>query len=192
MSDDHQQRLASILDLAATYCREGRSNRRSLAIDYLLEIAELLSETTNDQKILAPLLDLIPFVAEADSRLPFEERRNSSATASDELMVRVVTAVEILEDCGYSWEAAAQHVTRQIVRAGAALPAGGGDPRAWKRLLFWRDRLLHLRSAGAAWPLYEAFKTEVGLMPRERVVSAAIDGRLWNLRAAGKTDSAAA
>ncbi len=192
MSDDHQQRLASILDLAATYCREGRSNRRSLAIDYLLEIAELLSETTNDQKILAPLLDLIPFVAEAEARLPFEERRNSSATPSDALMVRAVTAVETLEDCGYSWEAAAQHVTRQMVRAGAALPTGGGDPRAWKRLLFWRDRLLHLRQASPAWALYEAFKLEIGLMPRETVVSAAIDGRMWNLRAGIESGSAVA
>ena len=191
MADDHQKRLANILALAADYCRQDRSTRRSLAIDYLLEIGELLSENSDDQKILAPLLDLVPFIAEADAKLPFEERRNSSATPSDALMVRVVAAVELLEDCGYSWETAAQHVTRQMVRAGAALPPGG-DPRAWKRLLFWRDRLLHLRNTSPAWPLYQAFKTEIGLMPREAAVAAATDGRLWNLRSGSAGESAAA
>lgn len=188
MSVDNQQRLARILELAATYSREARSKRRGLAIDYLLEIGEMLSETTDDQKILAPLLDLIPFVAEVESP-PFEERRNSSATPSDALMVRVIAAIETLEDSGYSWEAAAQHVTRQMVRVGAALPTGGGDPRAWKRLLFWRDRLLHLRQSSPAWALYEAFKTEISLMPREAVVSASIDGRIWNLRAGSQSGS---
>ena len=62
----------------------------------------------------------------------------------------------------------------------------------WKRLLFWRDRLLHLRHSSPAWPLYEAFKTEISLMPREAVVAAATDGRLWNLRSGSAGESAAA
>lgn len=182
MTTDLDRRLARILQIAATYAREGRSNRRALAIDYLLELGELVGELASDEKILAPLLDLIPFVAEAEAQLPFEERRNSSAKPSEALLVRAICSIDLLEDCGYSLEAASQLVTRQLVRSGAALPAEGGDPRAWKRLLLWRERLLHLRHSHAAWPLYQAFKTEVALMPREAAVSAALDGRMWNLR----------
>lgn len=182
MPGDRNERLARILELAATYSRASRPSRRGLAIEYLLELGEHLSESCSDQQIVAPLIDLIPFVAEAEAP-PFEERRNSTATPSDALMVRVITAVEVLEDIGYSREAAAQIVTRQMVRKGAALPAGGGDPRAWKRLLTWRDRLLHMRQSSRAWPLYEAFKSEISLMPRESVTAAALDGRIWDLRA---------
>lgn len=179
---DLEQKLSRILDIAASYAREDRAQRRTLAIDYLLELGELIGELSDSEKIVAPLLDLIPFVAEAEAQLPFEERRTSSAKPSDALLVRAVTSVEILEDCSYSPEAAAQYVTRQLVRAGAALPQEGGDPRGWKRLLIWRDRLLHLRQHHPAWRLYQEFKTEIALMTHEAVVSAAIDGRIWDLR----------
>jgi hypothetical protein len=182
MSDRVEDRFARILQLAASYAQGERSMRRGVAIDYLIEIGELLSDTVDSQQVVAPLLDLIPFVAETDARLPFEERRNSTAKPSNELMVRVIASIDILEDCGFTLEGAAQHVSRQMMRAGAALPSEGGDPRAWKRLLIWRDRLLHLKGGHPAWASYERFKTEMALLSREAMVAAATNGSLWNLR----------
>lgn len=191
MTTDLDHRLARILELATRYAHGRRAQRRGMAIDYLIELGELMSEVAGDDTIVAPLLDLIPFIAEAEAQLPFEERRTSAARPSEAMLVRAVASVELLEDRGYSLEAAGQHVTRQLMRAGAALPTEGGDPRAWKRLLLWRERLLHLRQHHPAWTQYQQFKTEVGLMAHDAAMAAAMDGRLWNLRVVGPARTSA-
>lgn len=186
------QRLIKILDLARAYSAGLSTGRREIAVEYLFEVAELLQQASGQEAILAPLLDLIPIVADPDTQAAFDERRNGQAPPSEAMLVRVAVAIDVLTDHGYLDDQAAQIIARQLVRAGVSTPETGGDARGWRRIQLWRERLLHLKTASPAWPRYLEFKTQLASQPRPAQLASALDGTLWNRRLLKKPPAAKA
>lgn len=177
--------LNAIQMLARAYMELPPTERREAALTYLFEVGEILTNAAGSDDIVAPLLDIIPFIANCNERLGFEERRQSSTEPSATLLARVSIAMDALIGNGHTAEQAAQILARQLVRAGANLPSEGGDPRAWRRLLIWRERLLALKRPAEAWAAYQDQKSALASEPRSAVLAAVNDGSLWNQRRAG-------
>ncbi|MGD9785968.1 MAG: hypothetical protein AB7E80_08615 [Hyphomicrobiaceae bacterium] len=180
------QRRQRIADLAAAYESAPLEERRAAALDYLFEVAELLSIEHGDEAIIAPLLDIIPYVADPSDSPLFDDRRNERSPPSVAVLTRAAVAIDVWQSMGHTADSAAQAVARQMVNARASLPSDGGDVRGWKRLLIWRDRLLQLKRPAEAWTDYVALTREIERMPRAQVVRRAQDGTLWDIRARAK------
>ncbi len=182
MSDELTGRLAIILALAKRYVATPQAARREVAVEYLFEVGELLNGASGEDDILAPLLDLIPIVADPETQAAFDERRNGQAPPSDSMMVRVVATIDVLTENGHGNDQAAQLIARQLVRAGVSTPLEGGDARGWRRLQLWRERLFNLKTSSPHWPRYLEFKAQIATQSRQSLLSAALDGTLWNRR----------
>lgn len=102
--------------------------------------------------------------------------------ASETLMARASAIIDVLIQSGQSPELSAQTVTRQLLSVGIQLPESGGDVRAWKRLLNWRNNLIHYKRTGSAWDVYCAFKEELAVIPADKRVQVAVGERLWDQR----------
>jgi hypothetical protein len=65
-------------------------------------------------------------------------------------MARASAIIDVLVQSGQTPDHSAQTVTRQLLAVGIQLPECGGDVRAWKRLLNWRNQAhtLHARGPG--------------------------------------------
>src|SRR6478736_3959932 len=120
MSDELTGRLAIILALAKRYVATPQAARREVAVEYLFEVGELLHGASGEDDILAPLLDLIPIVADPETQAAFDERRNGQAPPSDSMMVRVVATIDVPTENGHGNDQAAQLIARQLVRAGVS------------------------------------------------------------------------
>lgn len=176
-------RIAALQKLSASYATATLNQRREMAVEYLFEVADLLVEMHGSEDVLAPLLDIIPYVVDPKGSARFEERRKSGGTGpSDAMMARVSACLDVLIEQGHTPEKAAQNMTRQIVREGAALPDDGNDIRAWKRLLYWRERLISLKKPPRAVPQFQEFKARLLAMPRRQMLDALNDGAIWNER----------
>ncbi|GBE44425.1 MAG TPA: hypothetical protein ENH05_03000 [Rhizobiales bacterium] len=108
--------------------------------------------------------------------------RRGELEASDDVMARAGAIIDVLVQGGDTPEHAAQVITRQLLAAGIHLPISGGDARAWKRLLNWRNNLIHYKREGFAWDAYCSFKEKLAHIPPEDRLRLAIGERLWDLR----------
>lgn len=108
--------------------------------------------------------------------------RRGVLKASEELMARASAVIDLLIQSGQSPEHAAQTITRQLLSVGIQLPECGGDVRAWKRLLNWRNNLIHYKRAGHAWDVYCAFKEGLADIPPDKRIQVAVGERLWDQR----------
>lgn len=97
-------------------------------------------------------------------------------------MARACAIVDLLVHGGDSPEHACQVITRQLLSVGIQLPESGGDARAWKRLMNWRNTLIHYKRAGPAWDVYCAFKEQLADIPPEMRIRMAVGERLWDQR----------
>jgi len=121
----------------------------------------------------------------ATSRLtgPYDrEGRRGEVKASEDLMARASAIIDVLVQSGQSPESSAQTIARQLMGVGIELPKSGGDVRAWKRMLYWRNNLIHYKRAGYAWDVYCAFKEELSDIPPDRRLRVAVGERLWDQR----------
>ena len=133
--------------------------------------------------LLAPLLDLIPIVADPETQAAFDERRNGQAPPSNSMMVRVVATIDVLTENGHGNDQAAQLIARQLVRAGVSTPLEGGDARGWRRLQLWRREVFNLKTPRRIGRVPSSeFKAQIATQSRQALLSAALDGRLWNRR----------
>ncbi len=110
------------------------------------------------------------------------EGRRGELEASDDVMARACAIIDVLVQGGDTPEQAAQVITRQLLAAGIQLPMSGGDARAWKRLLNWRNNLIHYKREGFAWNIYCSFKEELAHIPPEDRLRLAVGERLWDQR----------
>lgn len=108
--------------------------------------------------------------------------RRGEMKASEDLMARASAIVDLLVHSGDSPEHACQVITRQLLSVGIQLPESGGDARAWKRLMNWRNALIHYKRAGRAWDVYCAFKEQLAHIPPEKRIQMAVGERLWDQR----------
>jgi len=122
-----------------------------------------------------------------------ERRRNEPA--SEVLLARACAIIDLFILAGATPEEATQAVTRQLNATGVRLPEGGGDPRAWKRLVHFRKLLLHGSKShhAEAREAYEDLKKRLAAIPAEHRVELALAHHLWDRRrAAGRAPSGAA
>ncbi len=102
--------------------------------------------------------------------------------ASDAVLARASAIIDVLVQGGQTPEQASQVITRQLMAVGIQLPVSGGDARAWKRLLYWRNNLIHHKREGPAWDAYCAFKEQLGDIPPVERLSIATGEQLWDMR----------
>ncbi len=120
--------------------------------------------------------------AKSEPSGPYDrDRRRGEVKASEELMARVSAIIDVLVQSGQSPDQSAQMITRQLLAIDIKLPEGG-DVRAWKRLMDWRNNLVHHKRAGPTWDIYCAFKEELALIPPDKRLRAAVGERLWDQR----------
>lgn len=189
--DANAERLARIETLAADYVKLDPSARRDTAIAYLFEVAELLSMKVGGEAVIAPLLEIIPFVADPVRSPLFCDRRLQRSVPSDAVLARCAAAIDVLISMGRTTDIAAQTVARQMVHAHTSLPDYGGDVRGWKRLILWRERLISLKKPAEAWDVYQEMLHDIACMDRREVVRRALDGTLWDERARRAEQAAA-
>ena len=175
-------RYESLSKLARDYGTLQPLERRDAALHYLFEVAELLTLEAGNDEIVAPLLDVIPFIADPAASPLFQDRRNVSSAPSAAVLARAACTIDALMTMGHTAESAGQLVARQLVNARASLPAEGGDARGWKRLLIWRERLQALKKPAAGWKEYCEFTKTLEAMPRPELVRRAQAGTLWGIR----------
>jgi hypothetical protein len=121
--------------------------------------------------------------ATAERNGPYDrDGRRGEVKASEDLMARACAIIDILVQSGQSPDHSAQTITRQLLAVGIQLPECGGDVRAWKRLLNWRNQLIHYTRAGQAWDDYCSFKEELAHIPPDRRLRVAVGERLWDQR----------
>ena len=136
---------------------------------------------------LRPLVDLQVHLG--DARKPLQpvpaattrDRRHSSAP-SPVLLARAVVVIDLLVKAGQDESEAAQAVMRRLVVAGVPPPAKGGDARGWRRLLEWRNSLLHGSGPDEALHEYRTFTREIEAIPPGERVQKVLDGKLWDRR----------
>lgn len=110
------------------------------------------------------------------------DRRRGEIEASEDLMARASAIIDVMVQSGQTPEHASQVITRQLLATDIQLPMSGGDARAWKRLLYWRNNLLHYKREGPAWDAYCAFKEQLAGIPPADRLRAAVGERLWDQR----------
>ena len=110
------------------------------------------------------------------------DRRRVGSMASEDLMARVSAIIDVMVKSGQTPEHSAQTITRQLLAMDIQLPESGGDVRAWKCLMNWRNNLIHYKRAGNAWDVYCAFKKELADIPPDKRLRVAVGERLWDQR----------
>ena len=111
-----------------------------------------------------------------------QTERRDTMKASDAVMARASAIIDVLVQGGQTIEQAAQVITRQLLAVGVNLPSSGGDSRAWKNVLYWRNNLIHYKREGAAWDVYCAFKEELATIPPADRLRIAVGEQLWDKR----------
>jgi|SRR5665648_4467 len=148
-------------------------------------IAQLGAEGIPSQD-LQPLVDLETKIGGAKKPEPSQperprDRRHSSSP-SPTLLARAAAVIDLLVKGGHDESEAAQTVMRRLVAAGIPPPTQGGDARGWRRLLEWRNTLLHGAGPEDAKLEYRAFARELEAIPPAERVKRVLDEKLWDRR----------
>ena len=121
---------------------------------YLDSTIELIRKILLSDDLVAPLRDIshrilttgAPATSD-DAAYPQHEVDFIHAYAAAEISYLVFSGVDE--------QNAAQLVTKQLIVHNVPLPAGGGDPRGWMRLLKWRATMRQKRNPSAVYEQYE-------------------------------------
>lgn len=110
------------------------------------------------------------------------EARLGEIKASEVLLARASAIIDVMVQGGQTPEQAAQVITRQLMAVEIEVPENGGDARAWKRLLSFRNTLIHYIQEGPVRDAYSAFKEQLsGIAPDQRL-RRAVGEQLWDRR----------
>ena len=148
-------------------------------------IAELAGEGISPED-LQPLVDIEAHLgsatqpAQSEPETPRDRRHN--AAPSSTLLARAAAVIDLLVKGGRDESEAAQAVMRRLVVAGVPPPAQGGDARGWRRLLEWRNMLIHGAGPDDAKFEYQAFTRELETIPPAERVARVLDEKLWDRR----------
>ena len=193
MSDQHNQDLAGLVGLVEETIRTLYD--KGIAAADLAPLVKLYDAVkAPSAPSAAPMNPAVPAIPAAPATVaghlapsrptgPYDrEGRRGEVKASEDLMARASAIIDVLVQSGQSPESSAQTIARQLMGVGIELPKSGGDVRAWKRMLYWRNNLIHYKRAGYAWDVYCAFKEELADIPPDRRLRVAVGERLWDQR----------
>ncbi|MHA1165908.1 MAG: hypothetical protein ACTSP0_10070, partial [Alphaproteobacteria bacterium] len=138
----------------------------------LVKLHDAVTALNNTQKA-----DAMPPAPVSEADVPPEhpghfirEARLAEMKASEELMARGCAIIDVMIQGGQTPEHASQVITRQLLSVGIELPEHGGDVRAWKRLMSFRNTLIHYMREGPVRNAYSAFKEQLsGIEPDQRL-----------------------
>lgn len=139
---------------------------------------------------LQPLVDLETQVSKDKTQSPREPQHPASvgherrhhAPPSATLLARAAAVIDLLVRAGHDESEAAQSVMRRLIASGVPAPSQGGDARGWRRLLEFRNALLHGYGPEEAKLEYRAFSRELEAIPPSERVKRVLDDRLWDRR----------
>lgn len=179
MPEQHNQNLAALVE--ETICTLSEKGIAAIDLAPLFKLLEAVKAPETGQGA-----DGTPAPASAAHGAPAghyegDERRNAMG-ASDALLARISAIIDVLVQGGQSPEQAAQVISRQLLAVGVNLSSSGGDVRAWKNVLYWRNNLIHHKREGAAWDAYCAFKEELAKIPPAERLHVALGEQLWDKR----------
>jgi hypothetical protein len=187
MSDNHNQDLARLVEeTIRSLCDKGIAAADLAPLVKLHEAVKAPSAPSAAPA--APVVSAIPAApatfagqpARSEPSGPYDrDGRRGEVKASEELMARVSAIIDVLVQSGQSPDQSAQMITRQLLALDIQLPEGG-DMRAWKRLMDWRNNLVHHKRAGPAWDIYCAFKEELTFIPPDKRLRVAVGELLWD------------
>ncbi|MCH8238498.1 MAG: hypothetical protein IIB62_00325 [Proteobacteria bacterium] len=172
MPEQHNQDLAALVD--ETICTLSEKGIAAIDLAPLFKLREAVMAQDNPESAGAS--------APAPAKHYDSKERRSTEEVSDALMARVSAIIDVLVQGGQTPEQAAQVITRQLLAVGDKLPSSGGDARAWKNVLYWRNNLIHHKREGAAWDVYCAFKEELANIPPADRLRIAFGEQLWDKR----------
>lgn len=144
-------------------------------------VAPAPAQPAAEPAVLPALTTAAP--APAQNSGPYDrDGRRGEVKASEDLMARACAIIDVLVQSGQSPDHSAQTITRQLLGVGIQLPECGGDVRAWKRLLNWRNTLIHYTRSGPAWDAYCSFKEQLAGIPPEQRLRLVVGEHLWEKR----------
>ncbi len=162
-------------------------HRKGIALEDLAPLVKLhdaVSQfTQNENTQAAPQASLNEANQPADNSGHFvREARLGELKASEELMARACAIIDVMVQSGQPKEQASQIITRQLLALGIELPENGADVRAWKRLLSFRNTLIHYIKEGPVRDAYSAFKEQLSDIEPDQRVRRAVGEKLWDRR----------
>jgi len=134
---------------------------------------------------LQPLVDLQGHLGagkRVQPQSPVECDRRFGSAPSPILLARAAAVIDLLVKAGQDESEAARSVMRRLVAAGVPPPEKGGDARGWRRLLEWRNSLLHGVGPEEAKHEYRTFAREFEAIPPAERAQRVLDERLWDRR----------
>ncbi len=182
MSEQHNLDLAALVDETIRTLSEKGIAAIDLAPLFKLREAVRAQDNPESAGASAPAPASDSAVRGAPAKHYDSKERRSTEEVSDALMARVSAIIDVLVQGGQTPEQAAQVITRQLLAVGDKLPSSGGDARAWKNVLYWRNNLIHHKRDGAAWDVYCAFKEELANIPPADRLRIAFGEQLWDKR----------
>ncbi|MFQ5627016.1 MAG: hypothetical protein ACE5FM_10230 [Methyloligellaceae bacterium] len=184
MSEEHNQGLAVLVEETIRTLYEKGIAEADLAPLVKLHTALKAADKPQSAGASAPAPAPAPAVdvPSAPSGQYERNERRGTTEASDALMARVSAIIDVMVQGGESPEHASQVLTRQLLAVGVILPKTGGDARAWKRVYYWRNNLLHHKREGPAWDVYCEFKEKLANIPPAERMRVAVGEQLWNQR----------
>ncbi len=141
-----------------------------------------LGITTEQMEPLFQLQEVLGGTAPRANKAPTDNRREQPA--SDIILGRACAIIDLFIFSGKTPEEAAQTVTRQLASTEVFLSEQGGDSRAWKRLLNYRNLLLHGSQSQRteSREAYIQLKNDLRQIPPEKRIQVALEERLWDRR----------
>ncbi len=184
MSDEQNQDLAGLVEeTIRTLYDKGIAAADLAPLVRLHEAVKAPSTPSAEPVVAAAPARFAGHPHPAERSGPYDrDGRRGEVKASEDLMARASAIIDILVQSGQSPDHSAQTITRQLLAVGIKLPESGGDVRAWKRLLNWRNTLIHYSRSGPAWDVYCSFKEELADIPPDRRLRVAVGERLWDQR----------
>ncbi len=178
MPEQHTQNLAALVEETIRTLSEKGIAAIDLAPLFKLREAVKAQDKPESEGASAPT----PAPATAVRGGYDRNERRSTVGVSGALMARVSAIIDVLVQGGQTPEQAAQVITRQLLAIGEKLPSSGGDARAWKNVLYWRNNLIHHKRERVAWDVYCAFKEQLANIPPADRLRVAVGEQLWDKR----------
>ena len=184
MSEEHSQNLAALVEETIRILYEKGVAEADLAPLVKLHAAVKAADKPQSAGATAPAPAPAPAVDVRSAPTGYYDlnERRGTMEVSDALMARISAIIDVMVQGGQNPEHASQVITRQLLVVGVKLPMSGGDARAWKRVLYWRNNLLHHKREGPAWDVYCAFKEKLAKIPPAERLRIAVDEQLWDQR----------
>ena len=182
MSEEHNQNLAVLVEETIRILYEKGVAEADLAPLVKLHAAVKAADKPQSAGASAPAPAPAVDVRSAPTGHYDRNERRGTTVASEALMARASAIIDVMVQGGQTPEHASQVITRQLLAFSITLPTSGGDARAWKRVLYWRNNLLHHKREGPAWDVYCDFKEKLAKIPPAERLRIAVDEQLWDQR----------